>query len=118
MADEQKKEAILTGVRELDDRLGGGIPWGSLGIIEGHSDAGKSVLSQHLAYGPRHVHGDDRPVDGQLGAAEKAQDSQKQGAGQHQARHDVPARLRDAVAAQPLGHHDREDHDVDDTARV
>ena len=51
MADEQKKEVILTGVRELDDRLGGGLPWGSLGIIEGHSDAGKSVLSQHLTYG-------------------------------------------------------------------
>ena len=29
----------------------GGIPIGSLGLIEGHSDAGKSVLCQHLTYG-------------------------------------------------------------------
>jgi archaeal flagellar protein FlaH len=44
-------EVIVSGVRELDEKLGGGIPFGSLCIIEGHSDAGKSVLSQHLAYG-------------------------------------------------------------------
>ena len=46
-----KKDVILTGVREVDEKLGGGIPVGSLGLIEGHSDAGKSVLCQHLAYG-------------------------------------------------------------------
>ena len=46
-----KKDVILTGVREVDGKLGGGIPVGSLGLIEGHSDAGKSVLCQHLAYG-------------------------------------------------------------------
>ncbi len=46
-----KKNVILTGVREVDDKMGGGIPLGSLGLIEGHSDAGKSVLCQHLAHG-------------------------------------------------------------------
>ncbi len=47
----EKKAVILTGIREVDDKLGGGIPIGSLGLIEGHSDAGKSVLCQHLTYG-------------------------------------------------------------------
>jgi len=52
MADETvKRDVILTGVREVDDKMGGGIPFGSLGLIEGQSDAGKSVLIQHLAYG-------------------------------------------------------------------
>jgi flagellar protein FlaH len=49
--DAAKKTVILTGIREVDEKLGGGIPIGSLGLIEGHSDAGKSVLSQHLTYG-------------------------------------------------------------------
>jgi archaeal flagellar protein FlaH len=49
--DEVKKDVVVSGVKELDDKLGGGIPFGSLGLIEGHSDAGKSVLSQHLTYG-------------------------------------------------------------------
>jgi flagellar protein FlaH len=51
MAISEEKNVILTGVREVDEKLGGGIPIGSLGLIEGHSDAGKSVLCQHLAYG-------------------------------------------------------------------
>jgi flagellar protein FlaH len=42
---------ILTGVREVDEKIGGGIPMGSLCLIEGQSGAGKSVLSQHLTYG-------------------------------------------------------------------
>ena len=46
-----KKDVIVTGVREVDVKLGGGIPFGSLGLIEGQSDSGKSVLTQHLAYG-------------------------------------------------------------------
>ena len=46
-----KKDVIITGIREVDEKLGGGIPLGSLGLIEGHSDSGKSVLSQHLTYG-------------------------------------------------------------------
>ncbi len=46
-----KREVICTGVSEVDERLGGGIPVGSLCLIEGHSDSGKSVLCQHLTYG-------------------------------------------------------------------
>jgi archaeal flagellar protein FlaH len=49
--DAKKKDAIVTGVSEVDDKLGGGIPPGSLCLIEGHSDAGKSVLCQHLTHG-------------------------------------------------------------------
>jgi archaeal flagellar protein FlaH len=47
----KKKEVIITGVPEVDEKLGGGIPLGSLCLIEGHSDAGKSVLCQHLTHG-------------------------------------------------------------------
>jgi len=45
------KDTIITGLSELDDKLGGGIPVGSMVMVEGHSDAGKSVLCQHLAHG-------------------------------------------------------------------
>lgn len=51
MATKKKKEIIVTGVPEVDEKLGGGIPLGSLCLIEGHSDAGKSVLCQHLTNG-------------------------------------------------------------------
>ena len=51
MAKDTKKEVILTGVPEVDEKLGGGIPVGSLCLIEGHSDSGKSVLCQHLTRG-------------------------------------------------------------------
>jgi len=47
----EEKALVLTGVPEVDEKLGGGIPVGSLVLIEGHSDAGKSVLCQHLAHG-------------------------------------------------------------------
>jgi flagellar protein FlaH len=50
-SDEEQKNVIITGIRDIDEKLGGGIPLGSLTLIEGHSDAGKSVLSQHLAHG-------------------------------------------------------------------
>jgi flagellar protein FlaH len=50
-ANKKKLEAIVTGVSEVDEKLGGGIPLGSLCLIEGHSDAGKSVLCQHLTQG-------------------------------------------------------------------
>ncbi len=52
MADtKKKKEVIVTGVSEVDDKLGGGIPVGSLGLVEGDSDSGKSVFCQHLTHG-------------------------------------------------------------------
>lgn len=37
--------------QELDDKMGGGIPAGSLVLIEGASGSGKSVLSQQLLWG-------------------------------------------------------------------
>ena len=43
--------AISTGNVEIDKKVGGGIPIGSLTLIEGQSDAGKSVVSQQLTFG-------------------------------------------------------------------
>ena len=42
---------IRVGQLLLDEKLGGGIPVGSMTLIEGASSAGKSVLCQHLMYG-------------------------------------------------------------------
>ena len=42
---------ISTGSAEIDKKLGGGIPIGSLIIIEGQSDSGKSVFTQQLSWG-------------------------------------------------------------------
>lgn len=42
---------ISSGNPELDGRMGGGIPAGSLTLIEGSSGAGKSVLSQQIISG-------------------------------------------------------------------
>lgn len=44
-------KSISTANAEVDKKLGGGIPMGSLTLIEGQSDAGKSVLAQHFCYG-------------------------------------------------------------------
>lgn len=46
-----KKGIVSTGNPELDKKLGGGIPLGSLTLIEGESDAGKSVLTQQMIWG-------------------------------------------------------------------
>lgn len=43
--------AISTGNSEIDKKMGGGIPSGSLVLISGQSDAGKSVLTQQLTWG-------------------------------------------------------------------
>jgi len=43
-------EYVPTGMRELDNNLGRGVPIGSLGLIEGESRVGKSVFSQQVAY--------------------------------------------------------------------
>ncbi len=48
--DKESKE-ITTGSREVDRKMGGGIPAGSLTLIEGQSDAGKSVLAQQMIWG-------------------------------------------------------------------
>jgi len=44
-------EVISSGHPEIDRKIGGGIPSGSLTLIEGQSDAGKSVLAQQLMWG-------------------------------------------------------------------
>lgn len=46
----RKPAGIGTGLVEIDQQLGGAIPWGSLALIEGKHAAGKTVLSQHLTY--------------------------------------------------------------------
>jgi flagellar protein FlaH len=47
----QGKVVVSTGNNELDGKMGGGIPLGSLVLIEGSSGAGKSVLMQQLIWG-------------------------------------------------------------------
>ena len=47
----QAANQISTGVQEIDDKLGGGIPKGSLTLIDGESGAGKSVTAQHIVSG-------------------------------------------------------------------
>ena len=49
--DEAKQPVISTGNGELDAKMGGGIPLGSLTLIEGSSGAGKSVLVQQMIWG-------------------------------------------------------------------
>lgn len=48
---EATRHVITSGNTELDSRIGGGIPTGSLVLIEGTSGAGKSVLSQQMMWG-------------------------------------------------------------------
>ncbi len=45
------KKVISTGHPEIDKKLAGGIPTGSLVLGEGESDAGKSVLCQQIMWG-------------------------------------------------------------------
>ena len=47
----QGRGVVSTGNVEIDKKLGGGIPMGSLTLIEGESDSGKSVLSQQMIWG-------------------------------------------------------------------
>ena len=47
----RKSKVVSTGSAEIDKKLGGGIPLGSMTLIEGESDSGKSVLSQQMIWG-------------------------------------------------------------------
>ncbi len=49
--EKRKKTVISTGNIEIDTKMGGGIPIGSLTLIEGHSHSGKSVLAQQMIWG-------------------------------------------------------------------
>ncbi len=46
-----ERSNISTGNGEIDKKIGGGIPQGSLTLIEGQSDAGKSVATQQFMWG-------------------------------------------------------------------
>jgi flagellar protein FlaH len=46
-----ERRIISTGSVEIDKKMGGGIPEGSLILIEGQSNAGKSVVTQQLLNG-------------------------------------------------------------------
>jgi flagellar protein FlaH len=48
---DSRHHLISTGNAEFDKKIGGGIPEGSLTLIEGQSEAGKSVLTQQLVWG-------------------------------------------------------------------
>ena len=47
----EQRRVVATGNPEVDKKIGGGIPEGSLSLIEGQSDSGKSVLLQQLVFG-------------------------------------------------------------------
>ena len=48
---EKELKIISTGNDELDKKMGGGIPLGTLTLVEGQSDSGKSVLTQQMLWG-------------------------------------------------------------------
>ena len=48
---EASVRVITSGNTELDKKLGGGIPMGSLILVEGASDSGKSVFAQQITWG-------------------------------------------------------------------
>jgi len=49
--EEDKSQILSSGNDEIDKKLGEGIPLGSLVLIEGENDTGKSVLCQQLVFG-------------------------------------------------------------------
>jgi flagellar protein FlaH len=49
--EEAKQRLITVGVMDIDKRLGGGLPAGSLTLVEGDPATGKSVVIQQLTFG-------------------------------------------------------------------
>ena len=49
--EEEQPRLISVGVMDIDKKLGGGLPPGSLTLVEGDPDAGKSVVVQQLTFG-------------------------------------------------------------------
>ncbi|UGV39927.1 flagellar accessory protein FlaH [Methanococcoides orientis] len=49
--EDNNKNIVSSGNNEIDKKLGEGIPLGSLVLIEGENDTGKSVLCQQLVFG-------------------------------------------------------------------
>jgi len=50
----ERKRILSTGNAEIDKKMGGGLPRGSLSLIEGANDTGKSVLTQQIMWGGLH----------------------------------------------------------------
>ena len=48
---EEVASQISTGISEIDSKMGGGLPKGSLILIEGQSGAGKSLVAQQIVWG-------------------------------------------------------------------
>lgn len=49
--EEEQPRLISVGAMDIDKKLGGGLPPGSLTLVEGDPDAGKSVVVQQLVFG-------------------------------------------------------------------
>ena len=49
--EERARTVVSTGNLEIDTKMGGGVPIGSLTLIDGDSHSGKSVLSQQMIWG-------------------------------------------------------------------
>ncbi len=49
--EEEKARLIAVGAMDFDKRLGGGLPPGSVTLVEGDPDSGKSVVIQQLSFG-------------------------------------------------------------------
>ena len=47
----EQKDVLTSGNVEIDKKMGGGLPAGSLTIIEGPNDCGKSVVTQQIMWG-------------------------------------------------------------------
>ena len=54
MVSTEAPRLVTTGNSEIDKKIGGGLPLRSLTLIEGQSDAGKSVLVQQFTWGTLH----------------------------------------------------------------
>jgi flagellar protein FlaH len=54
MPSDRTSKVISTGSREIDDKMGGGVPHGSMTLIEGDSNSGKSILTQQMSWGSLH----------------------------------------------------------------
>lgn len=50
MKENTQNERILTGVRNLDDVLSGGLPVGDITVLAGTPGSGKTILSQQIAF--------------------------------------------------------------------
>ncbi len=52
---EEESHILTTGNPEIDKKIADGLPLGSLTLIEGENDTGKSVLTQQIIWGTMHA---------------------------------------------------------------